>query len=55
MLKLALKWQLSEGRDPAALSGVLREVRRERYLGAQETPALVRALSARTSRRRWPC
>jgi integrase len=44
MFNLALKWQLYEGRNPAASPGMLREVHRERYLSADETQALVRAL-----------
>jgi hypothetical protein len=44
MFNLALKWQLYEGRNPAASPGMLREAHRERYLSAEETQALVRAL-----------
>lgn len=44
MFGLALRWQLYEGRNPAASPGLLREQHRERYLSAAETQALVRAL-----------
>ncbi len=46
MFGLALRWQLYEGRNPAASPGMLREVHRDRYLSAAETQALVRALDA---------
>jgi len=44
MFNLALRWQLYEGRNPAASPGMLREVHRDRYLSAVETQALVKAL-----------
>jgi integrase len=44
MFNLALKWQLYEGRNPAASPGMLREVHRDRYLTSVETQALVKAL-----------
>ena len=46
MFGLALRWQLYEGRNPAASPGLLREVHRERYLTPEETRALIRALDA---------
>lgn len=46
MFNLALKWQLYEGRNPAASPGMLREQHRDRFLTAAETQALVRALDA---------
>ncbi len=48
MFNLALRWQLYEGRNPAASPGMLREVHRERYLSAAETQALVKALDQET-------
>jgi integrase len=42
----ALKWQIIEGRNPAASPGMLREVHRDKYLTPTETQALVRALDA---------
>ena len=58
MFNLALKWQLYEGRNPAASPGMLAEQHRDRFLTAAETQALVRALDAgraRTRRRPWRC
>ena len=46
MFNLALKWQLYEGRNPAASPGMLQEQHRDRFLTAAETQALVRALDA---------
>ncbi|GAB0115740.1 phage integrase [Acidisoma sp. C75] len=46
MFNLALKWQLYEGRNPAASPGMLRETHRDRYLSPTETQALMRALDA---------
>lgn len=46
MFNLALKWQLHEGRNPAASPGMLAGQHRERFLTAAETQALVRALDA---------
>jgi DNA-binding transcriptional ArsR family regulator len=46
MFNLALKWQLYEGRNPAASPGMLPEQNRDRFLTAAETQALVRALDA---------
>ena len=46
MFNLALKWQLFEGRNPAASPGMLPEQHRDRFLSAAETQALVRALDA---------
>jgi len=40
----ALRWQLFDGRNPAAWPGVMRAVHRDRYLSAAETQALVLAL-----------
>jgi integrase len=50
MFNLAIKWQLFEGRNPAASPGMLREQHRDRFLTAAETQALVRALDAEPSR-----
>ncbi len=44
MFNLALKWQLYQGRNPAASPGMLREAHRDRYLTAEQTQALIRAL-----------
>ena len=59
MFNLALKWQLFEGRNPAAASpGMLPEQHRDRFLTAAETRALVGALDdgrAWRRRRRWRC
>jgi len=44
MFTHALKWQLFDGRNPAASPGMLREIHRDRYLTAAETQALVLAL-----------
>jgi integrase len=44
MSNLALKWQMYEGRNPAASPGMLAEQHRDRFLTAAETLALVRAL-----------
>ena len=46
MFNLALRWQLYEGRNPAASPGMLRERHRDVYLDAAQTQALVRALDA---------
>lgn len=46
MFNLALRWQLFEGRNPAASPGMLAEQHRDRFLTAAETQALVRALDA---------
>jgi integrase len=46
MFNLASKWELYEGRNPAASPGMLREVHRDKYLSPAETQALVRALDA---------
>jgi integrase len=46
MFNLALKWEVYQGRNPAASPGMLREVHRDKYLGPAETQALVRALDA---------
>ena len=46
MFNLALRWQLFEGRNPAASPGMLRERHRDVYLDAAQTQALVRALDA---------
>ncbi len=46
MFNKALKWQLYEGRNPAASPGMLRETHRDRYLTPDQTQALVRALDA---------
>ena len=45
-MNLAPSWQLYEGRNPAASSGMLREVQRDSHLTAEQTQALVRALGA---------
>ena len=50
LLNLALKWQLYEGRNPAASPGMLPEVHRDRYLTADQTQALVRALDLEPDR-----
>ena len=44
MFNLALKWQLFEGRNPAAAPGMMRAVHRDKYLTAEQTQALMRAL-----------
>ncbi len=45
MFNLALKWQLFEGpRNPAASPGMMRAVHRDKYLTADQTQALMRAL-----------
>ncbi|HEY1857323.1 site-specific integrase [Acidocella sp.] len=44
MFNLAQKWQLFEGRNPAAAPGMVREVHRDKYLTADQTQALMRAL-----------
>ena len=41
MFSHALRWQLFDGRNPAASPGMLREVHRDRYLTAAETQAEV--------------
>lgn len=46
MFNLASKWEVHEGRNPAASPGMLREVHRDKYLSPAETQALVRALDA---------
>lgn len=47
---LALKWQLYEGRNPAASPGMLPEKSRDLYLTALETQALVKALDMEPNR-----
>ncbi len=47
---MALKWQVVEGRNPAASPGMLRERQRDHYLSAVETRALLAALDASPSR-----
>jgi integrase len=44
MFNLAQKWQLFEGRNPAAAPGMMRAVHRDKYLTAEQTQALMRAL-----------
>jgi integrase len=44
MFNLAQKWQLFEGRNPAAAPGMMRAVHRDKYLTAYQTQALMRAL-----------
>jgi integrase len=44
IFNLALKWQLFEGRNPAASPGMLPEQHRDKFLTAAETRALVKAL-----------
>ncbi len=46
MFNAALRWQLIEGRNPAASPGMLREQHRDKYLSPAETRALVKALDA---------
>jgi hypothetical protein len=46
MFNQALKWELYEGRNPAASPGMLREVHHDKYLSPAETRALVSALDA---------
>lgn len=46
MFNLASKWELFEGKNPAAAPGMLREEHRDRYLTSEETQALVKALDA---------
>jgi integrase len=48
MFNRALKWELYEGRNPAASPGMLREQHRDKYLSPAETRALVRALDTDT-------
>lgn len=50
MFNLARRWDLYEGRNPAASPGMLAETHRDVYLTAQETQALVRALDAEPDR-----
>jgi hypothetical protein len=60
MFGLSLKWQVHEGRNPAALPGMLRPVDCDRFLGDVEPPAPVTALGvgpchdgASTPAHRW--
>jgi integrase len=46
---MAAKWQVVEGRNPAASPGMLRERQRDHYLSAVETRALLAALDASPS------
>jgi integrase len=46
MFNQALKWELYEGKNPAASPGMLREQHRDKYLSPGETRALVQALDA---------
>ncbi len=46
MFNQALKWELYEGRNPAASPNMLREVHRDKYLSPAETQALMRALDS---------
>jgi integrase len=46
MFNQALKWELYQGRNPAASPGMLREQHRDKYLSPGETRALVQALDA---------
>jgi integrase len=46
MFNLALRWELYQGRNPAASPGMLREQHRDKYLSSAETRALVKALDA---------
>lgn len=46
MFNQALRWELYEGKNPAASPGMLREEHRDRYLSPAETQALVKALDA---------
>lgn len=46
MFNLALRWELYEGKNPAASPGMLHEMHRDRYLSPVETQALFRALAA---------
>ena len=46
MFNAALRWELYEGKNPAASPGMLPRVHRDKYLTAAETQALVRALDA---------
>jgi integrase len=46
MFNQALRWQIYEGRNPAASPSMLRETHRDKYLSPAETRALVRALDA---------
>jgi integrase len=50
MLNLALRWQLFDGRNPAASPGMLPEAGRDRYLTAEQTQALMHALDAEPRR-----
>ncbi len=47
---MAVKWQVVDGRNPAASPGMLRERQRDHYLSAVETQALLAALDASPSR-----
>jgi integrase len=49
MFNLALRWQLFDGRNPAASPGMLPKHHREAYLTAEQTQALVRALDLEPS------
>lgn len=46
MFNLAAKWEVYEGRNPAAAPNMLRETGRDAYLDADQTRALFRALQA---------
>jgi integrase len=50
MFNLALRWQLFEGRNPAASPGMLPEQHRDKFLTATETRALVKALDQEANR-----
>jgi integrase len=45
----AIRWQVFDGRNPAASPGMMRERQRDRYLTAAETRALLAALDASRS------
>ncbi len=46
MFNAAIRWELYQGKNPAASPGMLREVHRDKYLSPGETQALVKALDA---------
>ncbi len=50
IFNLARKWRVYEGPNPAASPGMLREVHRDKYLTAEQTRALIRALDLEPNR-----
>ena len=50
MFNAAIRWEVVEGRNPAASPGMLREEGRDRYLDPQQTRALLAALDRSASK-----